>query len=102
MTDCFLSHTQLTPPHSTVEHPTSAKSSSRLCVRFLGTVEKVCFVCMIPPTEHLIVLVHDVFERGLVRVIVNHYPYNVSEGVWVVHSDIVRNLILQEDIHGSM
>ena len=60
-----------------------SSSSSRICVRVLGTVEKVCFVCMIPPTEHLIVLVHDVFERGLVRVIVNHYPYNVSEGVWV-------------------
>ena len=47
------------------------------------TVEKVCFVCMIPPTENLIVLVHDVFERGLVRVLVNHYRYHVSEGVWV-------------------
>ena len=38
---------------------------------------------MLPPTEHLIVLVHDVFERGLVRVLVNHYRYHVSEGVWV-------------------
>jgi len=35
---------------------------------------------MIPPTEHLIVLVHDVFEGGLVRVIVNHYQYHVNEG----------------------
>ena len=57
---------------------------------------------MIPPTEHLIVLVHDVFERDLVHVFVNHFRYNVSEGVWVVHSDIVRTRILQEDIHGSM
>ena len=48
-----------------------------------SSVEKVCFVCMLPPTEHLIVLVHDVFETGLVRVIVNHYRYHVSEGVWV-------------------
>jgi hypothetical protein len=47
------------------------------------TVEKVCFVCMIPPTEHLIVLVHDVFERGLVHVFVNRYRYHVNEGVWV-------------------
>ncbi len=38
---------------------------------------------MILPTEHLIVLVHDVFERGLTRVLVNHYRYHVSEGVWV-------------------
>jgi hypothetical protein len=38
---------------------------------------------MILPTEHLIVLVHDVFERGLVRVLVNHYRYHVNEGVWV-------------------
>jgi hypothetical protein len=38
---------------------------------------------MIPPTEHLIALVHDVFETGLVRVLVNHYRYHVSEGVWV-------------------
>ena len=101
MTDCFLSLTQLTPPHSTPT-VTSSKSSSRLCVRVLGTVEKVCFVCMIPPTEHFILLVHDVFVRGLVHVVVNHYRYNVREGVWVVHSDIVRTRILQEDIHGSM
>ena len=82
MTNWFLSLTQLTPPHSTPT-VTSSKSSSRLCVRVLGTVEKVCFVCMIPPTEHLIILVHDVFETGLVRVLVNHYRYHVSEGVWV-------------------
>ncbi len=38
----------------------SLDSSSRICVLVLGTVEKVCFVWMILPTEHLIVLVHDV------------------------------------------
>ena len=65
------------------QYPTSSKSSSRICVRVLGTVEKVCFVCMIPPTEHLIVLVHDVFERGIVHVLVNHYRYHVWEGDWV-------------------
>ena len=38
---------------------------------------------MILPTEHVIVLVHDVLERGLVLVLVNHYGYHVSEGIWV-------------------
>ena len=42
-----------------------------ICVRpgrvlnILGTVEKVCFVCLILVTEHLIVLVvlvHDIFN----------------------------------------
>ena len=88
MTDCvilindrlvYLTHNSLL----LTQHPTSSKSSSLICVRVLGTVEKVCFVCMIPPTEHLIVLVHDVFGRGLVHVLVNHYRYHVSEGVWV-------------------
>ncbi len=35
---------------------------------------------MILPTEHLIVLVHDVFERGFVHVFVNHDRYHVREG----------------------
>jgi hypothetical protein len=39
---------------------------------------------MILPTEHLIVLVHDVLERGFVRVLVNHYRYHVSEGVFSI------------------
>jgi hypothetical protein len=38
---------------------------------------------MIPPTVHFIVLVHDVIEKGLVRVLVNHYLYHVRKGVWV-------------------
>jgi len=81
MTDWFLSHTQLTPPHSHTTHSShpsfSLTHNSLLLTRVLGTVEKVCFVWMILPTEHLMVLVHDVLERGLVRVFVNHYGYHV-------------------------
>ena len=52
---------------------TSSKSSSPICVRalnILGTVEKVCFVRLILTTEHLTVLVHEIFEGGFVLVIV--------------------------------
>ena len=81
MTDWFLSHTQLTPPHSHTTHSShpsfSLSHNSLLLTRVLGTVEKVCFVEMILPTEHLIVLVHDVFERRFVRVIVGRL------GLWV-------------------
>ena len=59
-----------------------------MCVRVLvrvfgavGTVEKVLFVCRVLPSEHLIVLVHDIFDRGFVRELVDHYGYHVSEGV---------------------
>jgi hypothetical protein len=34
-------------------------------------------------TEHLIVIVHDIFVRGLVHDLVDHYQYHVSEGVGV-------------------
>jgi hypothetical protein len=49
-------------------------------VGVVGTVEKVFFVCLILATEHLIVLLHDIVERGFVRVLVDHYRYYVSEG----------------------
>jgi hypothetical protein len=29
------------------------------------------------------VLVHDIFDRGFVRELVDNYRYHVSEGVWV-------------------
>jgi hypothetical protein len=78
MTDWFLSHTtdscSLNTQLLSLVHSSASDSSVRL---------KKSFVCMLPPTEHLIVLVHDVFETGLVRVLVNHYRYHVSEGVWV-------------------
>ena len=77
MTDWFLSHTKLTPPNST---PTSPQSSSPIYVRVLvrvigavGTVENVFFVCRVLATEHLIVLVHDIFDRGFVHKLVDHY-----------------------------
>jgi hypothetical protein len=63
MKDWVLSHTQLTPAHST--H--CDKSSSPICVRvlnILGSVEKVCFVSSILVTEHLIVLVNDILDGG--------------------------------------
>ncbi len=47
----------------------------------VGTVEKVLFIDS--PTKHLIVLVHDIFEKGFVHEIVEYYRYLVSEGVWV-------------------
>ncbi len=83
-----LSHTT----HSSSFNPQlpSSQSSSPICVCVLvrvvgtvGTVEKVFFVCSVLATEHLIVLVHDIFDRGFVREIVDHYRNHVSEGVWV-------------------
>jgi hypothetical protein len=66
--------------------PTSPKSISPICVRVLvrvvrsdGTVEKAYFVYLILPTEHLIELVQDIFEREFVRELVDHYRYHVSE-----------------------
>ncbi len=74
-------HTQLTPPHST-----PAPICVRVLVRVLGTVgtvEKVFFVCRVLVSEHLIVLVHDFFDRGFVRELVDHDRNHVREGVWV-------------------
>ena len=34
-------------------------------------------------TEHLIVLVRDIFDRGFVHELVDHYGVHVSESVWV-------------------
>ena len=74
-----------------IQPPTSPQSSSPICDRVLvlvrvlgvvGTVEKVFFVCRVLPSEHLIVLVHDIFDRGLVRELVDHDRNHVSEGVW--------------------
>ena len=50
----------------------------------VGTVEKVFFVYRVLVTEYLIVLVHDIFDRGLVRELASDHDRNhVSEGVWV-------------------
>ena len=72
-----------------IQPPTCPQSRSPTCVRVLvrvlgavGTVEKVFFVCRLA-SEHLIVLVHDIFDRGLVRELVDHDRNHVSEGVWV-------------------
>ena len=61
-----------------------------MCVRVLvrvvgdvGTIEKVFFVCLILVTEHLIVILHDIVESGVVRVLIDNYRYHVSEDVWV-------------------
>jgi len=43
----------------------------------VGTVEKAFFVCLTLATEHLIVILHDLVERGFVRVLVDHYRYHV-------------------------
>ncbi len=70
--------------HST--HSSSLHTSPVQRVRvlnILGPVEKVCFLSSILATEHLIVLVHDIFDGGLVRVLVDHYRYHVSEAVRV-------------------
>ena len=49
-------------------------------VRTVRTVEKVFFVCSILATEHLIVLVHDIIDRGfqVVLELVDHYRNHVS------------------------
>ena len=49
----------------------------------VGTVEKVFFVYRVLPSEHLIVLVHDIFDRGLVHELVDHARNHVNEGVGV-------------------
>ena len=41
----------------------------------VGTVEKVFFFGSILTSEHHIVLVHDIFDRGFVRELVDHYGY---------------------------
>jgi hypothetical protein len=81
--------------HSTLlltQPPTSPQSSLPICVRVLvqlvgvvGTVEKVFFLYfqLILVTEHLIVLVHDIFYRGFVHELVDHYGDHVSERVRV-------------------
>jgi hypothetical protein len=73
-----------------IQPPTSPQSSSHICVRVLlrvfgsvGTVEKVFFVYRALPWEHLIVLVHDIFDRGFVHELVHHDRNHVSEVVWV-------------------
>ncbi len=44
---------------------------------------KKSFLFVVLVTEHLIVLVHDIFDRGFVHEIVDHYRNHVSESVWV-------------------
>ena len=36
-------------------------------VETVGTVEKVFFVCRVLVTEHIIVLVHDIYDRDFVH-----------------------------------
>ena len=80
MKDWVLSHAQLTPAHSTQVQFTYLCQSPE---HPLGSVEKVCFVSSILATEHLIVLVHDIFDGGLVHVLVDHYRYHGNETVGV-------------------
>ncbi len=98
MRDCVilindsLSHTNSLVLNSLVliQPPTSPQSSSPIWVRVLvrvfgtvGTVEKVVFVCRVLASEHLIVLVHDILDRGFVRELVHHDRNHVSEGVFL-------------------
>jgi hypothetical protein len=62
--------------------PTSLQFSSPICVRVLvrvvgavGAVEKVILICfrLILATVYLIVLAHDIFDRGFERELVDHY-----------------------------
>ncbi len=62
-----------------IQPQTSPQSGSPICVRVLvrvievvGTVENVFFVCRVLPSEHLIVLVHDIFDRGFEHELVDH------------------------------
>ena len=86
MTDWFLSHTQPQLLLSLV-HPSTSESCNILVgvVWDVGTVEKVFFhfIRLILATEHLIVLFHDIFDRGFVRELVDHYGDHVKEDVWV-------------------
>jgi hypothetical protein len=52
-------------------------------------------------TQLLLSLVHVSVSESSVR-LKRSVLFDVSDGVWVVHSDIVRTRILQEDIHGRM
>jgi hypothetical protein len=87
MTDWFLSRTT----HSSSFNPkTSPQSSSPICVRVLvrvsgvvGTIENVFFVYRVLPSEHLVVVVHAIFDRGLVSELVDHDRNHFSEGVGV-------------------
>ncbi len=49
-------------------------------VRTVGTVEKVFFVCRVLAREHVIVLVHDIFDRGFVRKLVDYDRNDVRKG----------------------
>ena len=72
--------------------PTSPQSSSPICVRediyVVPASGRGCRDCWksvfcLLSSEHLIELVHDIFDRGFVRELVDHYGYHVSEGVCV-------------------
>lgn len=73
---------------------TQHKSSSPICVRvlnILGSVEKVYFVSSILVTEHLIVLVHDILDGGLLRVLVDDYRYHDSETVFSEYGNTLKS-----------
>ena len=62
-------------------HPSVSESSTSS-----GLLNKTVFDSFdysILVTEHLVVLVHDIFDRGFVLVCVDHYRYHDNEGVWV-------------------
>ncbi len=86
VTDWFLFRTQLTPPHSTPNLDSSVYF--HLCPSPGPSIPGCCrdfwksLFCLLH-LEHLIELVHDIFDRGFVRELVDHYGYHVSEGVCV-------------------
>jgi hypothetical protein len=77
-----------------IQPPTSPQSSSPICVRILGPSGRnyrdcwkglFCWLSSCHGTSHtrLIVLVHDIFDRGFVHDLVDHYGNHTSETVWV-------------------
>ncbi len=58
-----------------------------------GLLKKSVLFCLILPTEHLIVLVHDTFERGCVHMFVDHYQYHANEGVWCLGEEKLLKVV---------
>ena len=79
MTDCVI---LMNDRLGSLSHSTH---SSSLNTQLLPSPQhqKVFFVSSILTTEHLIVLVHDIFDGGLVHMLVDHFRYHVSESVRV-------------------
>jgi hypothetical protein len=80
MRDWVLSRIQLTSPHSNPNfcevYFTHLRPSTGPSGRGCQDCSKGLFVCLILATEHLIVLLHDIVERGFVRVLVHHRQNN--------------------------